>query len=392
MVSGWRIDVRDPDLFVVGPCDVFTSLKFVLRHRRAGAWTLTLPADHPQAGLLVEGAGILVWAPWSTDRPVMSGPVTKLSAATATRDKGSELTVEGVDDTALLGDRLVLPNPGSPMSQQDADAYWTLTAKAEILLRILIDVNAGNGALAGRRILDADPLGRMFDPGSMYGTARSVTARFDNLLALAGEVAATDNLALEVVQPGGGVQDRHLHVWQPVDRSDYVRLSQYAGTLTSAVANIAAPTATHVLVAGGGEGVARVLVERSADGLTQSWSRRIEAFRDARDTSDPAILAERGDETLADAAVSAGISLVPVDTPAQRYGYDYGLGDTVTVDVAGGSYTEVVSGVEITVTAGDAVAVVPQVGDPDLADMRSPLIYRRMADLLRRIEQLERRQ
>ena len=72
MVSGWRVDVRDPDLYPIGICDVFTSLKLVLRHRRAGAWSLTLPADHQQAALFTEGAGILVWAPWSTDRPVLS--------------------------------------------------------------------------------------------------------------------------------------------------------------------------------------------------------------------------------------------------------------------------------------------------------------------------------
>jgi len=194
------------------------------------------------------------------------------------------------------------------------------------------------------------------------------------------------------VQPGGDTQDRHLRVWQPVDRSGQVRLSQSAGTLVSATANIAAPTATNVLVAGGGEGTARVLVERSADDLAASWRRRIETFRDARDTSDTSVLAERGDETLADAAVTAGINLVPVDTAAQSYGHDYGLGDLVSVDMPGGSYTDVISGVDISLSAADAQVITPQIGDPDLADIKSPAIYRRIKDLVRRLEQLERRQ
>lgn len=391
MVSGWRVEVRDADLFVVGICDVFTSLKIVLRHRRGGAWSMTLPADHPQTALLTEGTGILVWAPWSTTTPIMSGPVTRLESVTRNGDKDAEIVVEGVDDTALLGDRLVLPNPASSLASQDVDAYWTTTGAAEKVIRDLVDYNCGDAGLVFRRLCDADPDGRRA-AGLLAGSQRSVSARFDNLLTLAGEVAATDNLGLELVQPGGAVQDRYLNVWQPVDRSDQVRLSQNAGTLVSATANIAAPTATNVLVAGGGEGTARVLVERSSDALSTTWQRRIEVFRDARDTSDPTVLAERGDETLADAAVTSGINLVPVDTASQRYGHDYGLGDLISVDMPGGSYTDVVSGVEISLTASDALVVTPQIGDPDLADIKSPAIYRRIRELVRRLEQLERRQ
>ena len=391
MVSGWRVEVRDPDLYVTGICDVFTSLKMVLRHRRAGAWSLSLPADHPQAALLTEGSGVLVWAPWSTTSPVLSGPVTRFESVTRNGDKDAEIVVEGVDDTALLADRLVLPNPTSSLASQDVDAYWTTTGAAEKVMRDLVDYNCGDAGLVFRRLCDADPDGRRA-AGLLAGSQRSVSARFDNLLTLVGEVAATDNLGLELVQPGGAVQDRHVNVWQPVDRSEQVRLSQNAGTLVSATANIAAPTATNVLVAGGGEGTARVLVERSADDLSASWRRRIETFRDARDTSDTAVLAERGDETLADAAVTAGINLVPVDTSAQSYGYDYGLGDLVSVDMPGGSYTDVISGVDISLTAADAVVITPQIGDPDLADIKNPAIYRRIKDLVRRLEQLERRQ
>ena len=83
---------------------------------------------------------------------------------------------------------------------------------------------------------------------------------------------------------------------------------------------------------------------------------------------------------------------MPVDTSAQSYGYDYGLGDLVSVDMPGGSYTDVISGVDISLTAADAVVITPQIGDPDLADIKNPAIYRRIKDLVRRLEQLERRQ
>ena len=134
----------------------------------------------------------------------------------------------------------------------------------------------------------------------------------------------------------------------------------------------------------------RLFVERSV-ALT-AWSRRIEVFRDARDTTDVGELEERGDETLLQAAGSAAVSLVPVDTPNQRFGYDYGLGDTITVEVGDLSYTDTVTAVEIVLEAETGAVVTPSVGDVDESNLATPAIYQRVRELMRRLDALERRQ
>lgn len=384
MVSGWRVEARAADLSILGPVDVFTDLEFTLRHRQSGGWMMTLPGDHPQASLFTPGSGVKVWAPWSTE-PVLTGPVTGLSTELGDGSNAAVLVVSGVDDTALLGDRLVLPDPASDPDDQGVDGSYTVTGAAEVVIRDLVDKNAGDSALTGRRVCDAGTSG-----SPALGSSRTVSARFDNLLTLCAEVAATDNLGFRVLQPSD-VEDLELVVYAPVDRSASVRLSQPAGTLTAASTEVAAPAATHVLVGGGGEDTLRVLVERSDAALVSEWSRRIEVFRDARDTDDTTELAQRGDETLAEAAATAGLSLQPTDTPTQRFGYDYGLGDTVAVDINGTSYTDVVMAVTVRLSAADGALITPMVGDPELADINVPAIYRRVRDIQTRLDNIERR-
>jgi len=393
MVSqqGWRVETRDAGLHLSGVCDVWTKLAVTMRHRRAGGWTLTLPGGHTQAGLFAEGTGIILWAPWSTDTPMMSGPVTGISVATPSVSEPAMMTVTGVDDTALLADRIVLPDPSSSMDSQASESHWTDLGPAEACIRRVVNLNAGLGATPGRGICDADPYTVL--PGGV-GTVRNVVARFDNLLTLIDELATIDNLSVRLIQPPG-LDQRHLEVAATVDRTDSILLAQAAGTLTSATANLEAPKATTVLVAGGGEGEARILVQRDDPVLEADWSRRIETFRDARDTSELDELAQRGDETLAEAAATAGIAVQPVDTDSQRFGEHYRLGDTVRIEVGAATYTEIITGVQISVDQS-ATAIVPLIGDEDAAaagtPASTPAIYARVRDIRRRLEALERRQ
>ena len=386
--TAWRVEVYTGDFDLAGQCDAYTGLSVNLKHRAAGGWALQIPAAHPQADLFGEGARIAVWAPWSTTAPLLSGPLTGLSTDTPDAAKPAMLSITGVEDTALLADRIVLPDPASPMDTQGAEAYWTYTGPAEAAIRTVVGANAGRDALLGRRLCDHDPDYRL--SGVCAGEVRNVRARFDNLLTLVTTLATIDNLGVRLYHPAG-IPDLYLDVTTPVDRSESVLLSFGVGTLKAAVASVAAPTATHVLVAGGGEGEARTLVERNDGPLSATWSRRIETVRDARDTTDLTELAERGDETLAEAAATAGLSLDPMDLPGQAFGVHYGLGDTVRVQLAGATWTDTVTAVQIDVTASAGAVVRPSIGDPDTADTNTPVIYRRVRDLIRRMEQLERR-
>jgi hypothetical protein len=385
--TNWRVEVYTAAFDVAGQCDAFTSLQLNLKHRAAGGWVLQIPAAHPQADLWTQGSRIAVWAPWSTASPLLSGPITGLSTDTPDAAKAAVLTVNGVDDTAMLADRIALPDPSSPMHTQ-SQAWWTYTGPAEACIRAVVGANAGRDASPGRRLCDHDPDDRL--SGVCSGTTRNVRARFDSLATLIDELATIDNLAVRLYHPLG-IRDLYLDVSATTDRSASVLLSFGVGTLKAAVATITAPTATHVLIAGGGEGEDRALAQRSDEPLAATWARRIETVRDARDTTDPAEMAERGDETLAAAASTAGLSLDPADLPGQQFGIHYGLGDTVSVQLAGVTWTDIVTAVHIDVTAAGGAVVRPSVGDPDTADTNTPAIYRRVRDLLRRMEQLERR-
>lgn len=388
MVSGWRVEVRGRDLRSVGPCDVWTSLKATIRHRRAGGWTLSMPARHPQAALFGQGAGILVWAPWSDTEPWFSGPALELSAVAPSATDSAVLTITGMDDTGQLADRLAMPAPASPMHDQSAAAYWQGSGPAEWVIRKVVDVNAGLSARPERRLCDADPTGKLPVPSACSGSHRDVHARFDTLLTLVDSVAAVDNLSVALVHdPASGVL--RLLVAPTVDRSAAVRLSQPAGTITTGNISITAPRTTHVLVAGGGEETARVLALQGDDALAGTW-RRIESLRDARDTTDPAILAQRGQEALAEGTATGGAQVQPMEMPGQRFGHDYNLGDLVGVDFSGVSWTEVVTAVTVDVSK-DGTTVTPTLGDETAASTSSPAIYTRVRDLTRRLDQLERR-
>lgn len=413
MVDGWRVETRDANLFVTGQVDVFTSLKVVLRHRRGGAWTMTLPADHAQAAYFEPGSGIVVWAPWSTTLPLFSGPVTKITTTTPTRDAGSLMTLEGVDDTATLADRIVLPDPASPMELQTTVDQWTSTNVAEKVIRDVVDYNAGAAAISYRRMCDADPSGRRA-AGTLVGSTIAVGSRFENLLTAVDRFAAVDNLSVSLLHPGGATQQRNLYVTKTTDRSGTVRLSQDSGTITSATGTLTAPTATVALVAGSGEGVLRTLaavndnvsvtqIAPKIKGATPGpirvtpvlrplpeWGRRVEAFKDARGTDSQSQLRQQGYELLADAQRSAGFVVDPLQTSSLRFGYEYGLGDTIAVETVGLVYKDIVTAIDISVTANDGEVCKPVIGDAENADPKSPAIYAYVRNILQRLDNLER--
>lgn len=142
-----QVHVRDGWGSVVGRLDDYAALDLRLRWQEAGAWSLRVPVTGKHLDLMERGNGIVVS---EGDRVVMSGPITEY---TITSEGGATPTAEyhGVDDTAVLSDRVVLPNPGAKPTEQTEDAYWQDAGPAEYVIRRLIARQAGAGARPGER-------------------------------------------------------------------------------------------------------------------------------------------------------------------------------------------------------------------------------------------------
>ena len=174
----------------------------------------------------------------------------------------------------------------------------------------------------------------------------------------------------------------------PEDRSRYIRLSEDNDALGQWSMERSRPEVTKVLVAGQGEGDARTL--KLVEGNPNDWGTNRIVFQDRRDTDELDDLIEAGEETLADGAETASISVDLVDTPNMRFGVDFHIGDLVTVQLANGA--TIVDGVQevelsYSSTGRDGTLTVGPTGEDHEGDKLVKLVK----DLRKRIMALETR-
>src|SRR5690606_19816788 len=113
---------------------------------------------------------------------------------------------------------------------------------------------------------------------------------------------------------------------------------------------------------------ARNIIERAR---ASSWGRRVEAFKDQRDTDDADELEQSAVEQLDEGAASASATFVAGDVPGLRFGVDYRLGDTVSVEIGRAIVSEPVRQVELSWDGHGRTARL-SLGDHDSADDRAP--------------------
>lgn len=392
-MSNYALYVRDADRRTMAEVDHFTRLDLELRFNEVGTWAIDVPPGGDAARRLAPGAGLIVVRDGET---LLSGPVRAQRRSWS--DERSLATFSGPDDAVYLRDRLAYPVPsGPPYAAAEADVR---TGVASTVMRAYVDANAGPGANPERRVrglaLGTDPL---------IGTSGTWRARFVGLLELLQSIAvAAGDLGFRVVQAG---TDLEFQVYQPVDRTRTAIFSPKLGTLRAFEYAVEPPELNYVIVGGGGEGTARLFVERGDPDSIVEWD-RIESFRDRRDTTASDELSLTADEELTERAVKTSLSVTPLDTDGLAFGTGYGLGDRVTVvitretsivDPALETLTEmqdVIRGIHITLTPDGAETVQPIVGtpdgpdpSPDLGAVRQILQGQRRLD--ERMSRLERR-
>lgn len=380
------VEVRDSNLDRVGQITErnLVGLEVVARFNAVGAWRITLPADDPMADALrAPGAGLIVTGESGV---LLSGPtVSARSVKTAVNPTGV-WEISGVDDTAVLGNRIAYPSPESDDLALQSD-YDVRTGVAETVMKQYVAANLGVDAPVSRRVPGftvQDDLGR--------GVSVTGRARFQPLGELLTQLAVTSGLGFDVAQFGAGLQ---FKVFEPVDRSLSVRMDIDNNRLTKSEYAYTAPQATRVIVAGQGQGAERTLLEvvsEASEDAETIWSKRIEVFKDSRNTNDVVELEQAGSEILADKGYTVeSVSVTPTDDDVMNYPADWGLGDKVSVVVGDVTVSQIVTEVAIVVTA-EGVKVGATVGDPATAsqdDVESQVIVKQ-SDQESRISNLER--
>lgn len=269
----------------------------------------------------------------------LAGPVERPHGPYQWSGRGvGTVTFHFTSDLGVVLGRRIYPDPSRPWAGQSAsdDAHYVLTGRASTAIRTLVNVSSGPGAVAARRVpylvMGGDPVA---------GPTVTVRARFgplgDELRAIV--TAAGESVRYyTVVDPVG--KRIVFEVATPVDRSGSVVFSYALGNLRSVTYETEIPRVTTALVAGQGEGKARTLLERT-HAINEGDHWRIEDLVDRRDTADSAVLAQAGDEATAEGGQSARLATVTVDSPDQRYGEHFRLGDlAITEPYPGAPTTE----------------------------------------------------
>lgn len=266
---------------------------------------------------------------------------------------------EGVSDSVVLSDMLAWPEPSNPDVTTQSVGHDTRTGVAETLMHAYVNANCGPGAPAARR-----KAGLVMGTDRGRGPTVTKNARFPVLGELLTELGTVAGLGFRVVQRGAALA---FETFPIRDRRSEIRLDVRAGTLAGQRVAVSPPGVTRVIVAGQGDLEDRTFVGvDSASSVTgeTDWGRRIERFIDQRNTDDADELKQAGDEVLADeGATVTAVQVVPVEDSAMRYGYDWSIGDSVTVVVDDQELASTVTGLVLKADT-DGFRLGATLGDP----------------------------
>jgi len=384
----YTLYLRDSDLSRLGEIYEYTKLNMRLVFCGVSKWLIEIPADNEIVASILYGRGIIVER---NGVILLSGPIEHIMQEWS--GSAHTMQIAGSDDTVYLQDRLALPVPSGP--PYVSSAYDTRSGVASTVMRQYVNINLGPGSLVARRqtglVLDTDPL---------IGASVTGNARFDNLLELLQSLArAGGDLGFRVIQSQTANQ-LLFQVYQPVDRTDEVIFSPKLGNLKSYNYSADISEANYVVVGGSGEGTSRTFYETGDNSSIALFGRRIEMFRDRRDTGVTADLQQTAAEELLQKSSKSSLPIETVDLDGLAFGDDYNLGDKVSVVADSTTPTKSIRPVvtiqdivrQITIQVDNSGEVVePSVGTPESGKTDIFALFNRLSSVESRVRNIERR-
>jgi len=219
--------------------------------------------------------------------------------------------------------------------------YADMTDYPDDMMKFIIRNELGDDASAGRGKISCAP------DLSAGGDQITKAFAYRNVLSVIQEIAEVANeagtwLGFDVVRTAPGEFEFRTYTGQR--GQDHGRASgdprlvgkQYGNLSEAAFGTYHADERNWVLVAGQGEGDARVLVYREnvARRDASKWNRR-EYFKDSRDEDVTANLEADGDAALEEFKPKQVLTGTIHDTPGMQYNIHYGFGDILSVEAFG---------------------------------------------------------
>lgn len=337
--------------------DDWNSLYFYNRVSDFGYHTFSIDGDDDRVSLFTPDSIIEVLRrdegiPWY--REYLAFHRTGVYQVT---DRGRELFSSygrGFED--LLHRREVLWRPGT-----FSVGAFPYGAPADDSMKEFVRYNAGASATTGAgRIANGVTTGLTVAANIGAAPAWYGERSYKNLLDVLIEIHEAKSVDFAVTWTGG--QNTLFSTYYPRRGTDRTGAGAAAPVVFALEhANMSQPYLTEsrmeeitaVYVLGQGEGVDRVVVERTnAAELTISPWNRIEFAHDARNEATTAALNEIGDGHLMEHGLDKHLSFQIVSAPSTVYGREYFIGDLVLGRFKGVTESRKIIGVEITVADG----------------------------------------
>lgn len=349
-----RLEIYDKNFRRVGSVGDPRYLTVIPRFNVPGQMRFGVNSDHRYLDkLLAPGAHVRVVD--EDDRHVMSGWVNGF--AQSGPERSSFLDFDVTDHLAVLRYVLGWVVPGSPITGQgSAGSNWTMTGRAETVLKAAVKANA------------VDRLGLPIQIPTTLGRGADVTARlrfqplYDRLFPVvdgAGIEKSGIGVEMQLV-PGYGLK---LEIYTPTVRPQ--PLTEQSGIIADWRYSFQEANATRGVAGGQGEATLRVFRTSSLAALETEIGWKREIWRDARDSADATVLYQRLQESYVEHGRKAGFSVGLLQTPRFRYGGAQGLrvGDTISLEVGGRKLTDTLTEATLSWTREKGWESRPRVGE-----------------------------
>lgn len=316
----------DSNKNALGQLDDFEELEFIPAYNAVRGWYVDVNASGLQAEMMLQAAYLSAMV---GSQVIWSGTVRKANFKRST----NILRFSGQDELWMYG-RLALPVPAGP--PYSSAAYDVRSGIAETVIKAFIDYNAGPSAVAARRIP-----GLTIETDYARGDSVAFSARFDKLAEFVCSIGMAAGVGVRVV-------GRQAQVWKPTDRSLLVRYSDELDTLGEYEIETGAPDANYLYGGGSGTGTAQTIYEQGDSKSIVSYG-RIERFVSIGRTTSAAEISAQLMAELGKRAASALFEFEVEETPGRAWWTDVWVGDLVTVQARGLTYTARLAEIGITI-------------------------------------------